>query len=289
MHAVDITVNNPLVSIITPCFNRRSLVLKTLKNIYESKYRPIELIVIDDGSTDDTFSVLTEFKRCYESDEFGVIIESHTKNKGAPAARNRGLDIAKGEYIQFLDSDDLLNPDKINQQIKCFQNSDADIVVCDYERIFQDNVTTYYSNKNPYKKVLRGGSVAVFSPLIKSKYAKLIRWDEKLPKNQDVDYMVKLFLLTNRISHINSSLCLYVQHNEFRIRDEYKNKSNTNLRRIKNLLIYYISHRKYFQRYVIHDVSLLVFILLRKDLISRIKKLYNLHVRNYESNGLKFR
>jgi alpha-1,3-rhamnosyltransferase len=70
MQAVEITVNNPLVSIITPCFNRRSLVLKTLKNIYELKYRPIELIIIDDGSTDDTFNVLAEFKRCYESDEF---------------------------------------------------------------------------------------------------------------------------------------------------------------------------------------------------------------------------
>jgi hypothetical protein len=67
-------------------------------------------------------------------------------------------------------------------------------------------------------------------------------------KFQDVDYMLKLFLITNRIAYINKSLCLYVQHNENRIRDEYKNKTGTNLRRVKNLLRYYISHRKYLRK-----------------------------------------
>jgi len=100
-----------LVSIIIPAYNCERWVSQSIESALAQTWPNKEIIVVDDGSTDNTLSIA---KR-YESKILKVV---HQENRGAAAARNTGLKLAQGDYIQYLDADDLLAPDKIETQIK---------------------------------------------------------------------------------------------------------------------------------------------------------------------------
>src|SRR5580698_4662849 len=95
----------PLVSIIIPSYNSENHLAETIKSALSQTWVNKEIIIIDDGSTDSSVQIAKGFESNVK-----VLVQ---KNKGASAARNAGLKEAKGDYIQFLDSDDLLSPDKI--------------------------------------------------------------------------------------------------------------------------------------------------------------------------------
>src|SRR5690348_4318950 len=101
-----------LVSTIIPVYNRAALLQEAVASVLAQAYRPIEIIIVDDGSTDDTGFVAEELTKRHS--DVRVI---HRKNGGPGAARESGRLVAKGEFIQFLDSDDLLLPEKFQSQI----------------------------------------------------------------------------------------------------------------------------------------------------------------------------
>ena len=101
---------NPLVSIIIPCYNCESYIDQAISSCLSQSYSNIEIIVIDDGSSDSSLNVIQSF---------GTKVNWETgNNKGAQLSRNRGLEISTGEYIKFLDADDLLFPHCINSQVE---------------------------------------------------------------------------------------------------------------------------------------------------------------------------
>jgi glycosyltransferase involved in cell wall biosynthesis len=102
------------VSVIIPAYNAAATIGETLRSVLDQTWRDIEVVVIDDGSTDDTATILAEFK------SQSVTILSQ-ENRGASSARNMGLRKAHGDYIQFLDADDLLSPTKIELQLKALE------------------------------------------------------------------------------------------------------------------------------------------------------------------------
>ena len=104
-----------LVSVIIPTYNRGALIRETLESVRAQVYRPIEVIVVDDGSTDNTRSVVDDFAASVAA---GLTVRYFFQtNQGATVARNRGLVESRGEFIQFLDSDDLLRPHKLSDQV----------------------------------------------------------------------------------------------------------------------------------------------------------------------------
>ena len=105
------SVNNPEVSIIIPAYNHADLLGEALESVFAQTYRNFEIIVVDDGSTDDTASLLKPLS------EQGVIRYIYQQKQGVSAARNRGIVEANGRYIAFLDSDDLFEPDKLEIQV----------------------------------------------------------------------------------------------------------------------------------------------------------------------------
>ena len=117
------TNNNPLVSVIIPLYNAEKYLAETIQNVLNQTYHPIEIIVIDDGSTDKSLSIAKSF----EGEKVKVFSQN---NSGASAARNYGLREAKGEFIQFLDADDLLSTNKIEEQVKLLLNSPDKLAVC---------------------------------------------------------------------------------------------------------------------------------------------------------------
>jgi glycosyltransferase involved in cell wall biosynthesis len=104
---------NPLVSIIIPAYNGDRFIGPALDSLFHQTYKAYEIIVIDDGSTDQTFQILEPY--------FDRIQYIYQNNQGVAAARNRGLELAQGEFVVFLDQDDVCWPDKLATQIACFQ------------------------------------------------------------------------------------------------------------------------------------------------------------------------
>jgi hypothetical protein len=102
------------VSVIVPVFNRSGILKETLLSALNQTYREIEVIIVDDGSTDDTPEVLAELTEEHGAERLRVVRQA---NAGAPAARNHGVRLSRGEFIQFLDSDDWLHPEKLAGQV----------------------------------------------------------------------------------------------------------------------------------------------------------------------------
>ena len=107
-----------LVSVIIPTYNRAELLVEAMDSVWAQTYRPIELIVVDDGSTDKTREVVQEWRKKCEADHQFALRYFHQANKGAPAARNLGLIESRGEFIQILDSDDYLHPLRLQRMLK---------------------------------------------------------------------------------------------------------------------------------------------------------------------------
>jgi glycosyltransferase involved in cell wall biosynthesis len=114
-----------VVSIIIPCYNVQECISASIISALNQTYLETEIICIDNNSTDNTLSIINEFQIKFPKK---IIVLKESK-KGAPAARNKGLAIAKGEWIQFLDADDELMPDKILNQINYITNNPAGEVI----------------------------------------------------------------------------------------------------------------------------------------------------------------
>ena len=109
----------PLVSVVIPTYNRGALIAQTIESVLAQDLPPesVEIIIVDDGSTDETFDIL---QRLYSS--HGQVRLFQTSNGGVAAARNFGVEQARGEFIAFLDHDDLWLPQKLRLQLERIQN-----------------------------------------------------------------------------------------------------------------------------------------------------------------------
>jgi glycosyltransferase involved in cell wall biosynthesis len=113
-------LKNPLVSVIVPSYNRAELVINAMESVWSQTYRPVELVVVDDGSTDGTRDKVLKWAKGLADEADFEVLYFHQKNQGANAARNLGIQHAKGELVAFIDSDDRWVPDKLGKQIPLF-------------------------------------------------------------------------------------------------------------------------------------------------------------------------
>ena len=113
---------SPLVSVIIPTYNRAGIICETIDNVFQQTYTNIEVIVIDDGSKDDTLARLRSY-----GDRIRVISQA---NAGPAPARNRGIEASRGEIITFQDSDDLWKPTKLERQVNLLARTDASVPCC---------------------------------------------------------------------------------------------------------------------------------------------------------------
>ncbi|HYU45499.1 MAG TPA: glycosyltransferase family 2 protein [Terriglobales bacterium] len=114
----DNVKTGPLTSILIPAYNSEKWITATLRSALAQTWEPKEIVVVDDGSTDKTFEIARQF----ESDSVRVVTQ---ENQGASAARNKAFSLSHGEYIQWLDADDLLAPDKIARQMEALDPRDS--------------------------------------------------------------------------------------------------------------------------------------------------------------------
>ena len=118
---MTIFYKSKLISAVIPTHNRENILIDALNSVQQQTFRPIELIVVDDGSVDNTKAIVQKWSKKYKEDSSFSVRYVFQANKGANAARNKGIAVATGEFIAFLDSDDKWLPDKLEKQMVIFQ------------------------------------------------------------------------------------------------------------------------------------------------------------------------
>lgn len=199
-----------LVSIIIPSYQSAAFVTKAIDSCLAQTYKNIEIIVIDDGSTDNTKEVVSP----YVTDK--KIQYIYQPNKGLSGARNTGLKIAQGEYIQFLDADDTIKPEKITLQVKfLIENSVYIGVYSDYE-IAKKNQIIHYQKQYPIENLFEYVCYSHFvmpihTVLLSSK--NLPYFDENLKQGEDRDFWLNIFKNPeHRFGFIHKVLATYTIH-----------------------------------------------------------------------------
>lgn len=135
---------NPILSIIVPVYNVEIYLERCIKSILNQSFKEFELILINDGSTDKSRDICDKYSKLDTR-----IIVVHQKNLGVSAARNTGLDIARGKYIGFVDADDFIHYSMYKIMIDVIKNTSSDMVVCDYIKVDE----TYKESEKEIEKV----------------------------------------------------------------------------------------------------------------------------------------
>lgn len=196
------------LSIIVPCYNVENYVEKSIKSLVNQTLKDIEIIAIDDGSTDNTSKILDNLKKKNKN-----LVVIHKKNEGVSIARNEGLKIAKGEYIGFLDSDDWVNEDcyyKMYNKIK----EGYDIVACstaliykDHKEIIKPNISEGYTNR----KMMIDAYAVIWNKIYKKELIKDLYFKEKMSYCEDVLFLYEVYSKNPKCSVVDEQLHNYLQ------------------------------------------------------------------------------
>lgn len=147
-----------LVSIITPLYNSEAFIAETIQSVLNQTYPNWELILIDDCSTDNTINIVNNFILKHKN----IKLIKNKKNQGAAISRNKGVLAAKGDYIAFLDADDLWKPEKLEKQITFMQTQNCDVCFSSYEQIDEAG--------KPLNKLIKALPILSYKKYLKSNY-----------------------------------------------------------------------------------------------------------------------
>lgn len=205
----------PTVSVIIPAYNRVHLVGRSIRSVLNQTYQDFELIVVDDGSTDNTEEVVKEFQK----QDRRVKYIKHEKNKGASAARNTGIKNSLGYFLSFLDSDDQWLRNKLECDVKIL-NDNKDCVICSTGHTFIDEKTGKIVGKSIFneqfvsqKIVLRGECIATNDfTAVKKVVLDIGGFDEKLPARQDWDFWIRITSVGLGVQVPINTVNKYVMH-----------------------------------------------------------------------------
>ena len=141
-------IENALISVIVPVYNVEKYLEKCIDSICNQTYRNLEIILVNDGSTDKSGILCDKFKI-----KDSRIIVIHKENGGLSDARNAGIDIANGEVLGFVDSDDYIMPEMYEKMLNIMYANDLDIVQCGYKKVYEnyDNINDIFINKTDIK------------------------------------------------------------------------------------------------------------------------------------------
>ncbi len=208
------------ISVIIPCYNAGPFLAEAVRSVLNQDYPDFEIIVIDDGSTDDSRAVAASF---------GKIITLVTQqNRGGCAARNRGAELAKGAFLMFLDADDLLKGRALSALAAAHADTPRDdvITVGRWSRLkdhggwreVDSGVPFLPPSGDPVKGWISGWYVAPCAVLWpREVYDMLGGWDETLAANQDGDLMLRALLNDCQLKYVDHSCALYRDHGNVRL------------------------------------------------------------------------
>lgn len=211
------TLERPLVSVIVPVYNTpRKYLAQSLDSISKQSYENIEIILVDDGSDEGTANFCDSYAKKY--DGWRVI---HQLNSGASTARNVGLSQATGRYVQFIDSDDVLDPRITERLLGNFEDSEVDIALCRYS-IFENTIVDAveiepFKYTGVWKADLRPDSIftttspSIWKMMFRMDFlkAKNLRFDKSLVRGEDLLFGCQALAMSNKVATVNDILYYY--------------------------------------------------------------------------------
>lgn len=244
------------VSVIVAVYNEEKYLKRCLDSLISQTLKDIEIIIVDDGSTDNTSLICDEY-----ADMYGFIRVLHQKNSGQGIARNNGIQIATGDYIGFVDGDDWVREEMFEKLYDSVKRNASDIAVCDVYKIFdyegrEENVVSLQDNKETVDIAyyLAFGESNAYS------WNKLYRrslWDKfKFEKMvyEDLAIIPLVLASANKISYVSESLYYYFKHSNstttsyqnprlFDIFKAYDNLIKESRKKYKEFIIYNVAKR----------------------------------------------
>jgi glycosyltransferase involved in cell wall biosynthesis len=184
---------NPLVTVVLPTYNRAGPIGRAIASVLEQSYTNLEVIVVDDASSDSTAEVVGAFT------DPRLRYLRHRENKGGAAARNTGIEAAGGELIAFQDSDDAWLPEKLAKQVPLFQRREVGVVYTGLW-VLKDGDKTYFPANTVAKRegdihseLLKGSFIGTPTLCVRKEcFKKAGAFDERLPRLQDWELLIRL-------------------------------------------------------------------------------------------------
>jgi glycosyltransferase involved in cell wall biosynthesis len=203
----------PLISIIIPCYNQAQFLEETLNSVLSQSFENWECLIINDGSTDNSLEICNAFKS--KDDRFLLF---DIENKGRSNARNIGLNQAKGDWIQFLDSDDVLHKDKFLNSL-AVQQKDSGMIITDFlrfrktvdkpRRAFCDLNTVKFNYENILLQWEINFAIPIHSGLFKRSIINSIKFNTDLNANEDWCFWLDFYKNEFTTEYVNQKLVYY--------------------------------------------------------------------------------
>lgn len=215
---------NPPVSIIIPCYNAVRWISAAIESALGQAYSNIQVIVVNDGSTDES--------RCIIEHRYPQVTCISTPNRGPSAARNEGLRAAQGEWIQFLDADDLLHPDKVRVSLEVLgRHSGVEFVWAPHLNVPESfSITPPEAAPDSHVTLSRNALEATYAPwaaIFRASFLKRVGdWDERLRRWVDLEYHARIAAQCSLYAKLLEPLYFYRQHSGDRISNSNRSHAN---------------------------------------------------------------
>jgi glycosyltransferase involved in cell wall biosynthesis len=249
-------MNNIEISVIIPAFNSAAFINRPISSLKEQSFTKYEVIIVDDGSTDGTEH---EIKQLIALDNRFIYIRQ--LNSGPGAARNKGVSIARGNYISFLDSDDYFDESYLEEMYNKIKDENSDICVSGFKKVTIDG--NLIKNYNLIKKNSISGIEAFIDTLQATSLTSLsqnkifkrklfiennIKFPEKIIINEDVATIYKLMLISSKVSFVNKPLFNYVQIPSSSMNSYSRNKIIDRIK-VSNIILKDFYDQELFKKY----------------------------------------
>lgn len=234
------------ISVIVPFYNSEKYIEKTVKSIIGQEFDGFEVILIDDGSIDKSKNIVSTILK-NSSVPYTIISE---KNSGLSAARNRGLSESSGEFVCFIDSDDILDKKHLQSLYSLINSNHLDVVHSDYE-VTTENVregsSCTYGHEKVYERdqviayaVKRKPAIIVCGFLIRKSYieGKSLYFNERLKFGEDSDYIYKTIFQTNKIGFTHTASYKYLNHSNSIMKTISLEQAQIYLEEFTNTILY---------------------------------------------------
>ena len=206
-------MKNPKISVIVSVYNTEKYIEKCLDSLLNQTYSNIEIVVINDCSTDGSLKILKKYAKKYDN----MILIENKENKGLSYSRNVGLEKATGEYIGYIDSDDYVDSTYYEQMMKAIKKEKSEIAIADMKIVYEDGSFPDYVSKgcngevNTLNIIKNGLAASACNKLFKREIIEKYKFSEgKL--NEDLAVILPSIVAAKKISYVENNNYYYVQH-----------------------------------------------------------------------------
>ena len=210
-------MHKPLVSILITVYNAEQYLGESLDSVINQSYTNLEIIIVNDGSTDNSAKIIDSFRLADNRVHF-----FSTDNRGQSAASNFAINKSKGDYIKFLDADDILSDDHIELQLECLQGINDFVASCEWGRFYNNNYLSAIFNPEPVWKDMetldwikvalsqKSDMMGAWLWLIPRKVLDIAGfWNEELSLNNDFDFSIRLLLAAKGVKFAKGAKLYY--------------------------------------------------------------------------------